>query len=105
YEAARTGASETRGEAERLAADRASAERKMRASLAEALAAHYEFESARPAALADLPPPRPPRIPPPGLTEFRRNAYSPPPVENETAEQRRQRQAFELVARVPRNYN
>src|SRR6185503_10294875 len=102
----RTGAqSAARGEAERLAADRASAERKVRASLAEALAAHYEFESARPAALADLPPPRPPRIPPPGLTEFRRNAYSPPPVENETAEQRRQREAFALAARVPRNYN
>jgi hypothetical protein len=106
YEAARTGAqSAARGEAERLAADRASAARKLRASLAEALAAHYEFESAHPAALADLPPLRPPRIPPSGLTEFRRNAYSPPPVENETAEQRRQRQAFELVARVPRNYN
>ena len=28
-----------------------------------------------PRQLADLPPPRPPRIPPPALTEFRRNAY------------------------------
>jgi hypothetical protein len=106
YEAARTGAqSAARGEAEPLSADGARAARKVRASLAEALAAHYEFESARPAALADLPPPRPPRIPPPGLTEFRRNAYSPPPVENETVEQRRQREAFALAARVPRNYN
>ena len=78
----------------------------VRASLADALVAHYAFESARPAALTELPPPRPPRIPPPALTEFRRNPFSgPPPSPNETAEQRRQREAFELVGRVPRNYN
>ena len=40
------------------------------------------------------------------MTEFRRNPFSgPPPRPNETAEQRRQREAFELFARVPRNYN
>ncbi|HEX7238187.1 MAG TPA: DUF1553 domain-containing protein [Gammaproteobacteria bacterium] len=106
YEAARAAAqSAARGEAERLAADAAGAQRTVRSALAETLAAHYEFESARPAALADLPPPRAPRIPPPTLTEFRRNAYSPPPAENETAEQRLQREAAALAARVPRNYN
>jgi hypothetical protein len=55
-----------------------------------------------------LPPPRPPRIPPPTLTEFRRNAYgggAPPQPVNQTAEQRRQREAAALAARVPRNYN
>jgi hypothetical protein len=106
HDAARTAAQgAARAEAERLAADAAGAAAKLRGTLAEALAAHYAFESARPAALADLPPPRPPRIPPAGLTEFRRNPFSPAPVQNETAEQRRQRQAFELAARVPRNYN
>jgi hypothetical protein len=78
----------------------------VRASLSSALAAHYAFDSASAAALADLPPLRPPRIPPATLTEFRRNPFSgPPPPENETAEQRRARQAFELAQRVPRNYN
>jgi len=106
YEAARTTArSSARGEAERLAADATARAAAVRGALAKALAAHYELESARPAALADLPPARTPRIPPPGLTEFRRNAYSPPPVENETPAQRRQREAAALAARVPRNYN
>jgi hypothetical protein len=106
YDAVRAAAhSAARLEAERLAADATSTAKTVRAALAESLEAHYEFESARSAVLADLPPPRTPRIPPPGLTEFRRNAYSPPPAENETVEQRRQRQAFELAARVPRNYN
>jgi hypothetical protein len=106
YGAARTAAADAaRATAARLADDVAAATAAVRKSLADALAAHYEFESARPAELRDLPPPRPPRIPPAALTEFRRNAYSPPPPENETAEQRRQREAFELAARVPRNYN
>src|SRR5688572_6922871 len=53
YDAARTAAqSAARGKAERLAADAASAAEAVRGTLAEALAAHYEFESARPAALA-----------------------------------------------------
>jgi hypothetical protein len=54
-----------------------------------------------------LPRPRPQHLPPAGLTEFRRNAYgagAPPPA-NETAEQRQRREAAELAARVPRNYN
>src|SRR6185436_10745873 len=90
YDAALAAAqSAARGEAERFAADAARAAQTVRGTLAQSLAAHYPFESARPAALADLPPPRPPRIPPADLTEFRRNAYSPPPVANETAEQRR----------------
>ncbi|HEY3517498.1 MAG TPA: DUF1549 domain-containing protein, partial [Gammaproteobacteria bacterium] len=106
YEAARAAAQRgARTGAERLAADAGRAERAVRDALAQALVAYYELESARPAALAELPPPRPPRIPPPGLTEFRRNAYSPPPAENETAQQRRQREAAALLARVPRNYN
>jgi len=106
YDAARVSAQNAaRSEAERLAADPASAARVIRGTLAAALAAHYEFESARPAALADLPPPRAPHIPPASLTEFRRNAYSPPPPANETAAQRRQREAAALAARVPRNYN
>ncbi|HSC15042.1 MAG TPA: DUF1553 domain-containing protein, partial [Gammaproteobacteria bacterium] len=106
HDAARAAArSAARAAAERLAADTAGAASELRGTLAEALAAHYAFESARPAGLADLPPPRPPRIPPASLTEFRRNPFSPQPVQNETAEQRRQREAFELAARVPRNYN
>jgi hypothetical protein len=106
YEATRAAAQgAARSEAERLAADTARAAEIVRSALARSLAAHYELESAHPAALADLPPPRAPRIPPAGLTEFRRNAYSAPPPENETAEQRRQREAAALAARVPRNYN
>src|SRR6185436_7246021 len=107
YEAALAAAApRARTNAEALARDRAGMAATLRAALEEALAAHYEFESAKPATLADLPPPRPPRIPPPALTEFRRNPFSgPPPPANETAEQRRQRQAFELATRVPRNYN
>ena len=107
YAAARTAAAESaRTTAARLAAAPADAAVRIRTTLATALAAHYEFESARPAQLADLPAPRPPRIPPPALTEFRRNPFSgPPPPPNETAEQRRQRAAFALAARVPRNYN
>ena len=53
-----------------------------------------------------MPEPRPPRIPPASLTEFRRNPFGgPPPPEIETAEQRQQREAFALLQRVPRNYN
>jgi hypothetical protein len=105
-EAARAAAqSSVRSAAEPLAADPTRAANAIRGALAAALAAHYEFESARPAALADLPPPRTPHLPPPGLTEFRRNAYSAPPPTNETPEQRRQREAQALAARVPRNYN
>jgi hypothetical protein len=79
----------------------------VRAALEHALVAHYEFESARPAALADLPAPRPQRIPPATLTEFRRNAYGAgaPPPPNETPAQRQQRETAALAARVPRNYN
>ena len=79
----------------------------LRASLAKSEAAYYPFDSARPAALTDLPEPLPPRIPPPTLTVFRRNAYggAPPPPKNETLEQRKQREQAQLFARVPRNYN
>jgi hypothetical protein len=81
--------------------------RALRESLAVGLAAYYPFESARPAKLTDLPPPRPQRIPPATLTELGRNPFgAPPPVNsNETVEQRRQREQLELFARVPRNYN
>ena len=79
----------------------------LRASLAKAEAAYYPFDSARPASLADLPPPRTPHIPPATLTVFRRNAYGgpPPPPKDETPEQRRAREQAQLAARVPRNYN
>ena len=107
YDAAQAAAVESaRAAAARLAAVPDDAVARIRTTLAAALAAHYEFESARSAQIADLPPPRTPHIPPAALTEFRRNPFSgPPPGPNETAEQRRQREAFELLARVPRNYN
>jgi hypothetical protein len=107
YAAALAAAADTvRAGATSLAASPADAAARIRGTLAGALAAHYEFESARPAQLADLPPPRPPRIPPAALTEFRRNPFSAPPAPpDETAEQRRRRESSELAARVPRNYN
>ena len=107
YVAAREAAAEpARAAAMRLAAEVPAATERVRAALADALAAHYELESAEPAQLVDLPRPRAPNIPPPALTEFRRNPFSgPPPPPDETAEQRRRREALELAARVPRNYN
>ena len=68
-------------------------------ALADALAAHYAFESARPATAGGPPPPRAAaHSAARALTEFRRNPFSgPPPPPNETAEQRRQREAFELA--------
>ena len=69
YDAARAAAVEpARAAAARLAADpaeRCCAHPQRRSHAA--LAAHYEFESARPAQLADLPPPRTPHIPPRGV--------------------------------------
>jgi hypothetical protein len=77
----------------------------VRDALATGLAAYYPFESARPAALTDLPEPRAPRIPPVAIAELGRNPFGPsPPPPNETAEQRRQRDAAALAARVPRTY-
>jgi hypothetical protein len=108
YARARAAAADSaRAAAARLAASPTELAARIRVTLAAALSAHYEFESARPAQLADLPPPRPQRIPPPTLTEFRRNAYggAPPPPANETPAARRQREAFALASRVPRNYN
>ncbi len=107
YAAAQAAATEpARAAAARLAAEAPAAVARIRAALAGALAAHYAFESARPAQVTDLPRPRTPNIPPATLIEFRRNPFSgPPPPPTETAEQRRQREAFELVFRVPRNYN
>ena len=96
YAAAQTAAAEPRARRQRRAwpPSPTDAAARIRTTLADALAAHYEFESARPAQLADLPPPRTPHIPPAALTEFRRNPFSgPPPPPNETAEQRRQREA------------
>jgi hypothetical protein len=99
YAAAQAAAAEpARATAAQLAAALPDAAARIRAALSDALAAHYEFESARPAALVDLPPPRSPRIPPPTLIEFRRNAY-------QTTAERTQSRASELAARVPRNYN
>ncbi|HMB72445.1 MAG TPA: DUF1549 domain-containing protein, partial [Gammaproteobacteria bacterium] len=74
-------------------------------SLERGLAAHYPFEAATPAALEDLPVPRPGRIPPATLSTLTRNPFMPPPAANETDEQRRAREAAALAARVPRNYN
>jgi hypothetical protein len=99
YAAARAAATErVRAVAAQLAAAQNDAAARVRTTLADALAAHYEFESARPAQLTDLPDPRAPRIPPAALTEFRRNPF-------QTDAQRSQREAFALLARVPRNYN
>jgi hypothetical protein len=107
YSVARTAAeSAVAAHAAELAADPARAANAIRGALASALAAHYPLESARPAALADLPAPRPPRMPPPTLAELRRNPFAGAgPPANETPEQRRQRAALALAARVPRNYN
>ena len=68
-------------------------------TLAAALAAHYAFESARPAhARRPAAAARRRASRRAALTEFRRNPFSgPPPPPNETAEQRRQREAFELA--------
>jgi len=96
------------GAARKLAASGAGAvATALRASLANSETAYYPFDSARPAALADLPEPRAPHIPPATLTVFRRNAYGgpPPPPKDETPEQRRAREQAQLAARVPRNYN
>ena len=107
YEAARAQAADRANEAARklAASGRDAIAHALRGSVAVGLAAYYPFESARPAKLTDLPPPRPPRIPPPELTELRRNPFGAEPNPNETPEQRRARQRFELQARVPRNYN
>jgi hypothetical protein len=104
--AERTARAAAETEAAALAANAPRVASVVRASLAAALAAHYEFESARPAALSELPRPRPTRVPPPGLSELRRSAYSPPASSpDETPEQRRRRETAELAQRVPRNYN
>jgi hypothetical protein len=94
-------------QAAKLAAAPAATAATIRSALAASLTAHYAFESARPAKLADLPEPRPANVPPPALTVFRRNAYggAPPPSASETPEQRKQREALALFLRVPRNYN
>jgi Protein of unknown function (DUF1553)/Protein of unknown function (DUF1549)/Planctomycete cytochrome C/Concanavalin A-like lectin/glucanases superfamily len=106
-DAQRIAAEPAQREAAKLAASPAEAAAAIRTTLAKALAAYYPFESARPAKLTDLPAPRPPHVPPPTLTVFRRNAYggAPPPPADETAEQRRKREALTLAQRVPRNYN
>ena len=85
----------------------ADAAARIRSALADALAAHYEFESARPAQLEDLPPPRPRAHSARGLTEFRRNPFSgpPPPAEPRRPSSAGSAKRCELAARVPRNYN
>lgn len=88
-----------------LAADPSRAAAAVRDSLERELAAHYAFETATPAALTDLPEPRPPRVPPLSLIELSRNPFTAPPPENETEEERREREATALAMRVPRNYN
>jgi hypothetical protein len=107
YEAASSVATDRAGAAAAslLQASSAQASAVIRASLESGLAAHYAFDSARPASLQDLPRPRPPRIPPAAISEFQRNPFAPEAPENETAEQRRQREAAELLQRVPRTYN
>lgn len=88
-----------------LAQDSTTVSATLSAALQRRLAAHYALESAAPAALTQLPEPRPDRLPPPSLIELSRNEpASGPPVE-ETAERRREREARELAMRVQRNYN
>jgi uncharacterized protein DUF1553/uncharacterized protein DUF1549/concanavalin A-like lectin/glucanase superfamily protein len=88
------------------AAGREAAVAALRASLAKSEAAYYAFDAASPATLDDLPDPRPPRIPPPTLTEFRRNGFSGPPSELVKAmPERDARQRVPPLQRVPRNYN
>ena len=66
-----------------------------------ALIAHYPFESAAPAELEDLPPPRPHRLPPASLSSLGGSPFVAPPPAGESAAARRTR---ELSARVPRGY-
>jgi hypothetical protein len=109
HEAARSGAAPAAAAAARRLAPRGSpaVADALRGSLESALAAHYGFDSARPAALVDLPLPRPLRIPPASLMELGRNPFGGPPQPpgDETAEQRRAREQAQLPQRVPRNYN
>ena len=107
YAAARAAAADAaRAAATRLAVSPADATARIRSTLAGSLAAHYEFESALPAARGPAAAAHPRAFHLAALTEFRRNPFSgPPPPPTESAEQRRQREARELAARVPRNYN
>ena len=74
----------------------------VRSSLDDSLAAYYAFDSARPAALTDLPAPRPPRIPPKTVTEFQRNPFSGPPAPPATTpEERRARERVALCDARP----
>ena len=85
-----------------LAGDGLPATAMLRVSLERGLAAYYAFNTARPAELTDLPPPRPLNLPPVEIAEFRPVSFAPPPQEFETDEER---QAAEFLARVPRNFD
>lgn len=84
-----------------LAGDGLPATATLRVSLERGLAAHYAFDTATPAELTDLPPPRPLNLPPMSLAEFRPTPFA-PPQEFDTDEER---QAAELLARVPAHYD
>jgi hypothetical protein len=96
---------ENTARATELARDDEEASAAISRSIAAGLAAYYTFDDIRPAAPQDLAPPRPPRNPPSTLAELNRNPFGAAPPENETEEQRRRREQFELAMRVPRTYN
>ncbi|MEO8464783.1 MAG: DUF1553 domain-containing protein [Gammaproteobacteria bacterium] len=93
------------GQAAKLAAAPAAIAATIRNALAASLAAHYAFESARPAKITDLPEPRPENVPPSALTVFRRNAFAGPPGPPPPASKAPGQRAVAAVLRVPRNYN
>ena len=75
--------------------------------LATSLAAYYPFESATPAAVEDLPRPRPPNEPPGSIVQLQRNPNGSRSNNNdpdESEEQRRRRTRDLLLMSVPRNY-
>ena len=75
-------------------------------AVSQELAAHYPMDSSQQAELTDLPTPRELRIPPQAINGLMAGPYAPPPPnQNETEAQRRQREFMELQGRVPRNYN
>jgi hypothetical protein len=69
------------------------------------LAAYYSFDSVDKAGLTDLPVPKERRVPPATINGLEGGPYAAPgKSDNETPEQRREREFRELQGRVPRNY-
>ena len=70
------------------------------------LAAHYSFDSVEKAGLDDLPTARVRRVPPEAIHGLMGGPYTAAvDLENESEDQRRERERRELEGRVPRNYN